>query len=140
MSVNFRLIRQPTVPLEAEVLSPDTVAELSGSAIRALPVYHGKRQLPLGDFFDVEGERSADLVIHGNLKKEIRKQLLADFHNGTLRVITNCAVLTEGWDEPSLDCIIHAAPTKSIMTKSVHATRSIPRLRSMFEMPSRDRN
>src|SRR5687768_5237461 len=69
MSVNFRLIRQPTVPLEAEVLSPDTVAELSGSAIRALPVYHGKRQLPLGDFFDVEGERSADLVIHGNLKK-----------------------------------------------------------------------
>ena len=30
-----------------------------------------------------------------------------------LRVITNCQVLTEGWDEPKVNCIIHAAPTKS---------------------------
>jgi formylmethanofuran dehydrogenase subunit C len=69
MPVTFRLIRPPTVPLEAEVLSPDVIASLSHAEIRALSVYHGKRQLPLGEFFDVEGEQSADLVIHGQLQK-----------------------------------------------------------------------
>ncbi len=45
------------------------MAELSNAEIRSLTVYHGKRQLPLGEFFDVEGERSEDLVIHGALHK-----------------------------------------------------------------------
>ena len=69
MPITFHLKRQPTVPLEAEVLSPDKLAELSNDEIRSLIVYHGKRQLPLGEFFDVEGERSEDLVIHGALHK-----------------------------------------------------------------------
>ena len=43
---------RPHVPLEAEVLSPDVVAGLSNSEIRGLSVYHGKRQLPLGEFFE----------------------------------------------------------------------------------------
>ena len=65
MAIIFHLKRQPTVPLEAEVLSPDKLAELSNDEIRSLIVYHGKRQLPLGEFFDVEGERSEDLILHG---------------------------------------------------------------------------
>jgi len=69
MSITFRLRRQPTVPLEAEVLSPDAVAPLSHAEILSLIVYHGKRQLPLGEFFDVEGERSEHLVLHGDLRK-----------------------------------------------------------------------
>jgi formylmethanofuran dehydrogenase subunit C len=69
MPTILHLKRQPTVPLEAEVLSPDVVGSLSNAEIRALTVYHGKRQLPLGEFFDVEGERSDDLVLHGALEK-----------------------------------------------------------------------
>src|SRR4051794_27304948 len=69
MPITLQLKRQPTVPLEAEVLSPDIVAPLSNSEIRSLTVYHGKRQLPLGEFFDVEGDKSEDLVIHGDLNK-----------------------------------------------------------------------
>jgi len=69
MAVTFRLKQQPAVPLEAEAISPDTVAPLSNAQIRKLTIYHGKRQLPLGEFFDVEGERSDDLEIHGNLHK-----------------------------------------------------------------------
>jgi formylmethanofuran dehydrogenase subunit C len=57
------------VPLEAEALSPDVVAGLTNSEIRGLTVFHGKRQRPLGEFFDVEGERSPDLVLHGALHK-----------------------------------------------------------------------
>ncbi len=69
MTIALHLKRQPTVPLEAEVISPDTFAGLSNSDIRGLTVYHGKRQLPLGEFFDVEGERSEDLVLHGAMHK-----------------------------------------------------------------------
>jgi formylmethanofuran dehydrogenase subunit C len=69
MPITFRLKRDPTVPLEAEVITPDVVAELSNAEIGALTVYHGKRQLPLSEFFDVDGERSEDLVLHGALHK-----------------------------------------------------------------------
>ncbi|MCA9059430.1 MAG: formylmethanofuran dehydrogenase subunit C [Planctomycetaceae bacterium] len=69
MTITLRLKRAPTVPLEAEVLSPDMLCDLSAEQIRALTVYHGKRQLPLGEFFDVEGERSSELTLHGDLQK-----------------------------------------------------------------------
>ncbi|MCA9050138.1 MAG: formylmethanofuran dehydrogenase subunit C [Planctomycetaceae bacterium] len=67
MSITLRLKRIPVVPLEAEILSPDVLGELSNTEIRRLTVYHGKRQLPLEDFFDVEGERSDQLELHGDL-------------------------------------------------------------------------
>jgi formylmethanofuran dehydrogenase subunit C len=69
MSITFRLKRPPTVPLEAEVLCPDVVATLSHAEIGSLIVHHGKRQLPLDEFFDVEGERSTELEIYGDLHK-----------------------------------------------------------------------
>src|SRR5258707_1104956 len=47
---------QPPVPLEAEILSPDHIAGLDNAAIRALPVFLGKRQVRVDDFFTVEGE------------------------------------------------------------------------------------
>jgi len=69
MSITLRLTQPPEVPLEAEVISPDVLAQLTNDEIRALTVYHGKRQLPLGEFFDVDGEQSDELNIHGNLRK-----------------------------------------------------------------------
>ena len=67
--ISLRLTRVPVVPLEAEVLSPDVIGRLSNAEIKSLTVYHGKRQLPLSEFFDVEGEYSFDLKLHGNLNK-----------------------------------------------------------------------
>src|SRR3954465_13776663 len=69
MPITLHLTRQPTVPLEAEVLAPIKMAELSNEEIRSLIVYHGKRQLPLAEFFEIDGERSEDLVLHGALDK-----------------------------------------------------------------------
>jgi len=57
------------VPLEAEVLCPDTVATLTNDAIRALPVYLGKKQCRVDDFFTVDGETSDEIEIRGELKK-----------------------------------------------------------------------
>jgi ATP-dependent helicase IRC3 len=42
-----------------------------------------------------------------------RRDILHRLRTGETDVLTNCAVLTEGFDEPSIDCIIIARPTKS---------------------------
>lgn len=63
-------LKQPTqVPLEAENLIPDITASLSHDALRALPVFLGKRQGRLDDFFDVEGEQSDQIEIRGDAAK-----------------------------------------------------------------------
>src|SRR5262245_43619812 len=67
--ITLTLKEQPSVPLEAEVLSPDVTAALSHDAIRALPVFLGKRQRRLDDFFAVEGEASDELEIRGDASK-----------------------------------------------------------------------
>lgn len=67
----FRLTlrEQPPVPLEAESLSPDVMSGLSIDAIRALPLYLGKRQRRVDDFFTVEGEAGEALEIHGDASR-----------------------------------------------------------------------
>lgn len=68
-TITLRLKRQPSVPLETEAVSPDVFAELSNEEIRAQTIYHGKRHLRLDEFFDVDGERSDQLEIHGDLHR-----------------------------------------------------------------------
>jgi formylmethanofuran dehydrogenase subunit C len=67
--ITLTLKERPTVPLEVEALSPDRLADLSHQAIRALPVFLGKRQHRLDDFFDVEGAASDEVEIRGDLTK-----------------------------------------------------------------------
>ncbi len=61
------LKEQPTVPLEAEVLAPEVLAGLDHAALGALPVFHGKRQRRLDDFFSIEGPSGDDITIRGDL-------------------------------------------------------------------------
>jgi formylmethanofuran dehydrogenase subunit C len=61
------LKKQPVVPLEAEVLSPDLIDGLTGDQVRALPVYLGKNQCRVDDFFNVEGEGCDELKIVGDV-------------------------------------------------------------------------
>ena len=56
MTITLTLREAPSVPLEAEVLSPDVLAPLSLDEARALPIFLGKRQYRLEDFFTVEGK------------------------------------------------------------------------------------
>ena len=52
-------------------------------------------------------------MLSGQTPLDERRQMLRDFKDGRIEVIANCQVLTEGFDEPSVDCIILARPTKS---------------------------
>jgi formylmethanofuran dehydrogenase subunit C len=67
--MTLTLKQQPTVPLEAEVLSPDVMAPLDLDGVRALPVFHGKRQQRLDEFFSVAGSPGDDVEIEGDLRK-----------------------------------------------------------------------
>lgn len=52
-------------------------------------------------------------VVHGEMDDRDRRDTLARFAAGDLQVLANCAVLTEGFDEPSVGCVILARPTRS---------------------------
>jgi superfamily II DNA or RNA helicase len=52
-------------------------------------------------------------TIDGGMPSNERRAILYRFRRGATRVVANCAVLTEGYDEPSVDCIINARPTRS---------------------------
>src|SRR5437667_11986496 len=52
-----------TVPVEAECIVPDQLAGKSADDIARLPVQHGNRQEPLGEFFAVAGDAADQQVV-----------------------------------------------------------------------------
>ena len=60
-------------------------------------------------------------LVHGDLPSEQRRKILAAFAGGKIRVITNVAVLTEGWDHPPTSCVVLLRPSsyKSTMIQMV---------------------
>ena len=53
-------------------------------------------------------------VILGNTKREERDRAVAGFRDGSIRVLVNVAVATEGFDLPDASCVIIARPTMSL--------------------------
>lgn len=51
--------------------------------------------------------------VWGDMGKEERRATLARYAAGDVQVLTNCMVLTEGFDAPHTSCIVVARPTKS---------------------------
>jgi formylmethanofuran dehydrogenase subunit C len=69
MTLTLTLREQPTVPLEAEVLSPDRLAGVGRQAIEELPVWHGNERTRVGEFFAVSGAGDDDVRIEGDLRR-----------------------------------------------------------------------
>ena len=53
-------------------------------------------------------------VILGDTKPEERNKAIAGFRNGSVKVLVNVIVATEGFDLPDASCIIIARPTMSL--------------------------
>ena len=66
-TITLTLKERPKVPLEAESVTPDAFVTMSNEQIRASLVYHGKRHCRLDDFFEVTGEFSDQIEMHGDL-------------------------------------------------------------------------
>ena len=54
------------------------------------------------------GFRAAEV----NGESQDRAQVLQDFAEGKYNVLCNSMLLTEGWDDPSVDCVVVLRPTK----------------------------
>jgi ATP-dependent helicase IRC3 len=67
----------------------------------------------LAEMFKTQGVSAA--WVGGETPLSVRRSLLAKLHKGELKVIVNCMVFTEGFDEPSLDAILVARPTRSLI-------------------------
>jgi formylmethanofuran dehydrogenase subunit C len=67
--ITLTLKEPPSVPLEAESISPDVTATLPHDSLRALPVFLGKRQRRLDDFFEIDGAASDELTLRGDLSR-----------------------------------------------------------------------
>lgn len=57
------------------------------------------------------GVKSA--VISGDTPREERRQIFEDFRTGRVQVLSNCMVLTEGFDAPWAEVAVIARPTQS---------------------------
>lgn len=106
--------------------------------------------------FSTSGVRAG--AVWGDLSREERQAVLKRFAVGEIDVITNCNLLTEGFDEPRVDCVIMARPTHSKLLYAqmlgrgtrLHpdksdlvvldvvdnsSTHHLPGLHSLFELP-----
>lgn len=60
------------------------------------------------DILNSKGFRAAE--VNGDSKD--RQEILEDFDNDKYNVLCNSMLLTEGWDCPSVDCVVVLRPTK----------------------------
>lgn len=87
-------------------------------------VQHAK---DLADIFQQNGIESK--ALSGKSTEDERRESLQAFSRGDIQVLTNCGLFTEGFDEPSIDCVLMARPTneKILYTQCIgRGTRKYP--------------
>lgn len=81
--------------------------------------------------------------ISGETPKEERRQIFADYSAGRFQFLVNVGVATEGFDEPTIEVIVMARPTKSraLYTQMAgRGTRTLPGIVDRYNDPELRRN
>ena len=80
-----------TIPVEAEVVTPDRLAGKTAAEVAGLPVQHGNAPACLGDFFHVSGDAGdGEVVVEGDCGRV--KWLGAGMRAGKLTVRGNAGM------------------------------------------------
>jgi superfamily II DNA or RNA helicase len=85
-------------------IAPDRKTIVFASGVR--------HSMHIAEQFSLAGVRAAH--IDGKTPKSERDETLARLENDDLQVVSNCMVLTEGFDCPALDCCVLARPTRNV--------------------------
>jgi formylmethanofuran dehydrogenase subunit C len=56
------------IPVEADTISPDRFMGRSAAEVAALPAFYGRRQVTLGDLFEIDGANAEHITVSGDLK------------------------------------------------------------------------
>ncbi len=75
---------QPRALLEAEAIRPENLDGRPPAEIARLPVTHGKEPAFVGDFFDVTGDGSLEIVLNGDLSRV--KNIAAHMKQGKVMI------------------------------------------------------
>lgn len=82
-----------SIPIEAECITPDTLAGKVIAEIAALTVQHGNTSVPVGEFFAIEGDAGdGNIVIEGDCGRV--KRLGAGMTKGRLTIHGNAGMHT----------------------------------------------
>ena len=105
--------------LEALLLDPELLQQVGAAIVDAagarptmvfaVTVAHAHALAATISGFEAGTARALD----GGSAPELRKATLADFRDGKFKRLVNCALFTEGFDEPTIACVAVARPTKS---------------------------
>jgi len=96
---NLHAIASPTVELTGD----------KKTLIFAASVAHAER---LSEILNRHKPYAANFVT-GTTPKEVRKKMFADYATGDFQYLVNVGVATEGFDDPGIECVVMARPTKS---------------------------
>jgi superfamily II DNA or RNA helicase len=102
-----KLLNQPRVH-EAIVHSWMQFGHNRKTIVFAVDVEHA---VALASFFNDAGYAAE--VVHGKTKAKDRTAIYSRFSEGATKLLVSCEVLTEGFDEPSIECVLFARPTQS---------------------------
>lgn len=112
-----------------DVLSASNWVDLAVDAYKKYILESGRQaiaffpQVGMSLMFVQELKRAGIPAAHidATTPKEFRAQILRDYQAGKLRIVSNMAVLTEGWDGPQTGAILWARPTRSeiVLTQAV---------------------
>lgn len=78
--------------------------------VYASSLSHSKK---IVDYFNANGINSAH--IDGNTPRAIRDKIINDFKCGNIKILSNYALIVEGFDVPDCECCIIARPTQSLV-------------------------
>jgi superfamily II DNA or RNA helicase len=76
--------------------------------------------------------------VEGKTNDDERRELLQRFQDGKVQVVCNCGVLTEGFDNPGVEVVVMARPTKSralYAQMAGRSTRPLPGIVDLFDTP-----
>jgi formylmethanofuran dehydrogenase subunit C len=86
---------QPEAPLEAETITPDHFQGKTAAEIAALPVMHGNEPAHLGDFFDIDGDGTSEIILNGDLSRV--KNIAAKMRQGKVTINGNAGMHVGAW-------------------------------------------
>jgi superfamily II DNA or RNA helicase len=122
-AADFSQIRKSDGDLQAgqlgdELLRSGAIGEIGAAILKYAPERKTVAFLPTvataqALAADLAANGIAAEAVWGAMPVDERRAVLRRLHTGETRVVTNCSVLTEGFDEASIDCIVIARPTAS---------------------------
>lgn len=74
-------------------------------------------------YFYEQGENAR--VVHSQISYDERENILYNFHIGIVNVVFNVGILVAGYDEPTVNCIVFANPTKILRRYLQQAGRGL---------------